>query len=75
MRLKTVFRRDGSLFRLLRVTWVRGTVGDGQGYSAKLSFGLRPVLFRWRRELFGWIVIICGLRIHYDRSYGGIHGA
>lgn len=74
IRIKRVMRWDDTIrtLRLCRVMWERGTVGDGQGYSSKLSFALTPKLFRWEREWAGWIVTILGIRIHHKRSYGGI---
>ncbi len=59
--------------RLARVVWQRGTVGDGAGYSVKLSVGLRPCLWRFQRELCGLVVTVAGVRVHYVRSYGGIN--
>ena len=73
MGLKIVARRDGKLIRLFRVMWKTGTVGDGEGYSSCLSVGLYPRLLCYRRESFGWRAWLFGLRLHYDRSYGGIH--
>jgi len=76
MTFRRIFRYDpdNRLLRLFRVTWQRGTVGDGKGYSNKLTLGLRPRLFGFRREYGGWLLTLFGLRLHYDRSYGGIHG-
>lgn len=72
-RWKRVMRYDpgNRLLRIGRVMWERGTVGDGQGYSVKLSLGLRPTLFRWLREGDGWLLTVAGVRLHYRRSYGG----
>lgn len=68
MRLDTIQRH----FRLFRLCWEFGTPGDGVGYSVKLTFGLQPVLFRYRRNASrDWEVAVCGLRVHYGRSYGG----
>lgn len=71
---RTVLRRDPSqrMLRLARVVWRRGTVGDGRGYSASLSLALRPALFSWRTEYSGWLLTVAGVRLHYQRSYGGI---
>lgn len=74
MRFKSVMRQDGIQrhFRLFRLLWERGTVGDGDGYSAKLAVGLLPRLFRWHRVgKHDLEAIIFGLRVHYSRSYGG----
>lgn len=73
MRFKAVFRRDGYMVRLFRVMWTRGIVGDGDGYSAKLSVAVRPTLFRWRSEYSGWLLTLFGVRVHFDKSFGGIH--
>ena len=76
LRTKRVMRwdRDFRCFRLCRVMWQRGTVGDGRGYSVILSLALRPKFVGWRlwdgRECEATIL---GLRVHYQRSYGGIH--
>lgn len=75
MRLKWIGRYDPGLraLRLGRALWERGTVGDGNGYSAKLSLALHTKLFRWRhwdgRE---WCLTLAGVRVHYQRAYGGI---
>ena len=39
MKFKSVLRYDPTLraIRLGRLMWTRGTVGDGKGYSVKLS--------------------------------------
>lgn len=77
MRFKRVMMYDGiqGLFRLFRVMWERGAVGDGVGYSAKLSVALMPKLFGWAREGRGsWFLTLFGIRLHYDRSYAGIFG-
>lgn len=74
LRFKTVLRVDHMRhFRLFRIMWERGTVGDGSGYSAKLAVGLLPRLYRYERS---WkhdrSITLLGLRIHYRRSYGGV---
>lgn len=80
MRLKWVFRRDEIQrhFRIARLMWERGEVGFGNGgYSAELTFALRPSLFSWtpRRDIGfnGFLLTVLGIRIHYERSYGGIY--
>lgn len=73
MKLKGVFKRDRQLFRLFRLLWVRGQVGDGKGYSKALSFALCPKLFTWKRGENSWILYIFGVRIHSQKSKGGIH--
>lgn len=74
MKLKVVNRWDPSQrkFRLFRLLWTRGRVGDGRGYSAKLSFAVRPMLFRNLYSFDGWEVTLFGVCAHYCRSYGGI---
>ena len=68
MRLDTIQRH----FRLFRVMWERGTVGDGNGYSAKLALGLLPRLFMWERlAAHDLLIVLLGVRLHYSRSYGG----
>ncbi|WP_424140942.1 hypothetical protein [Roseomonas chloroacetimidivorans] len=74
LRWKRVGRYDASnrLLRVGRLMWERGVVGDGNGYSAKLSFGLSwRLLPLVRRERDGWLVRVLGLRLHYRRAYGG----
>ncbi len=61
------------IFRLFRVVWTRGAVGDGSGCSSKLSVALAPRLARFDREFNGWFLTILGVRIHKQRSFGGIH--
>ena len=74
MTLKPVFRYSPSerTYRIARLVWHRGTVGDGAGYSNKLSLSLWPRLFRWQRGSDGWTVVLFGVRVHYARSYGGV---
>lgn len=74
MKYKWVGRYDPSLrmFRLLRLMWVRGDVGTG-GYSAKFSVTLRPVVWHWRTECGGWLLTIFGIRLHFQKSWGGVH--
>lgn len=77
MRFKPVLRFDEIQrhFRLFRLLWERGTVGDGRGYSAKLSVALTPHLWHFSRGVtHNWLVTVLGLRIGYARSYGGIFG-
>lgn len=75
LRFKRVFKRDNiqGFFRLFRILWERGTVGDGEGYSAKFSVALSPVLFSFieRDAVTDWRMTILGVRLHYCRSYGG----
>ena len=73
MKLKWVGRYDPSnrLLRIARLIYERGVVGDGKGYSAKFSVGLRPTLFMWRRESDGWLLTILGLRLHHMKAWGG----
>lgn len=82
MRLKWVNRRVkwvgtadrvGRIVRLFRVIGTVGTVGDGKGYSTKFSVGLAPVLFGLDREYQGWTLFVLGVRLHWQRAYGGIH--
>ena len=73
MKFKPVFRRDGRLIRLCRLVWTRGKVGDGKGYSCKLSLGLQPTAFHFSREFKAIFLTILGLRIHFEQSFGGIH--
>ena len=60
------------IFRLARAVWQRGRVGDGSGYSAKLTVGLRPKMWQWNHGSSEWAVTLLGVRWHYRRSYGGI---
>lgn len=72
MKLKPMFTVDQFWrVRLFRIIWERGVVGDGQGYSAFFSVSLEPRLWRHERPLYGWAYTILGLRLHYQRSYGG----
>jgi len=76
MTVRAILRKDypQGFFRLLRIVWVRGTVGipDG-GYSAKLTLAVWPKLVGWERLCStDWSLTLLGLRIHYSRSYGGI---
>ncbi len=77
LRIKRVLRHDEiqGHFRLFRVMWETGEVGDGKGRSNMVSVALQPRLFRWRREFSGsktWMLVLLGVRIHRKVSYGGI---
>jgi hypothetical protein len=77
LRFRRVMRSDEiqKHFRLFRIMWERGVVGDGRGYSVKLAVGLRPRVFEFIRENNAdTLMTIAGLRVHYSRSYGGIFG-
>lgn len=75
MTFKWVGRRDPTMriIRLCRITWKHGIVGDGDGYSCKLTLALATHIFAFRREWNAWFLYLLGFRLHYNRSYGGIH--
>lgn len=74
MKIKPVFRYDDRQhkLRMLRILWTRGIVGDGMGYSAKLSISFVAYAFGWATEFLGWRLTVMGLQLHYMRAYGGI---
>ena len=75
MRFKKVMRLDTIQrhYRLFRLLWTNGKVGDGNGYSAKLSVGLIAKLFSYTRlSRYDISLTVMGLRLHYARAYGGI---
>lgn len=73
LHFKRVFRYDpdNRKLRLFRVLWQHGKVGDGKGYSAKLSFALAPILYSRKKSSFGWRFTLFGLQLHHRRAYGG----
>lgn len=75
MSIRAICRIDGiqGFYRLFRIVWVRGTVGDGNGYSAKLSVALDSKILGWNKDAdTDWCITFLGIRLHYCRSYGGI---
>ena len=63
MKLTYVGRYDKveQVLRLCRIVGARGVVGDGQGYSWKLSLGLKasfcnPLRVRWQKSYGGCYV-------------------
>jgi hypothetical protein len=74
MTFKPVMRLDDCrVFRIGRFLWQRGKVGvAGGGYSAKFSVAVTPKLFAMQRGYYSLLVVLFGLRLHYQRSYGGI---
>jgi hypothetical protein len=75
LRIKRVMRYDEiqGHFRLFRVMWEVGIVGDGQGHSNMLSVAVQPKLFLFDRiSPCSWMLVILGVRIHRKRSFGGI---
>lgn len=75
MRIKIVGTWDSraKLLRLFRVVWTHGTVGDGVGYSAEVTFALTPRLFQRCVTPLSTTVVLLGVRVKHERSYGGIH--
>ena len=74
LRLKTVLRYDEiqGHFRLFRVMWETGVVGKGEGHSNMVSVALQARLFHLNRYGGSWLFVLCGLRVHRKRSFGGI---
>ena len=74
MKVKAGIRKHPYAARvnLFRIFWTSGDVGDGKGYSAKLSLGLCPSLFRWQSDFNEWCLTMLGIRVHKKRSYGGV---
>lgn len=67
---KLVNRYDPRLkmLRLFRIIWTKGEWGKG-GYDAKLSVALKPAIFRFHREHGAWLLTLCGVRLHYQKSF------
>lgn len=59
--------------RLFRIMWQHGVVGDGDGYSVMLSIGIVPNIALFSTRFHEWRLVVCGLAVHYQRAYGGIH--
>jgi hypothetical protein len=59
------------MLRLFRVMWNTGTVGDGHGYSTRISVGLQARWFYFTREWSAFRLTILGLHVSARRSYGG----
>ncbi len=75
LRFKLVMRHDEiqGHYRLFRVMWEVGTVGDGHGCSNMVSVALQSKMFLLDRPSPGsWLSVVCGVRIHRKRSFGGI---
>lgn len=78
MCIKTVLRwsRPEKLYRLFRIVWRRG-LGPGHGapdnYDAELTVALCPPWrIGFRRDLDGWRLWALGVRLHHEKSYGGV---
>jgi len=76
VRIQCVLRWDSAarLFRLGRVSWDRGTVGNRMSYSSIFSLAFTPRLFQWQDEVDGWILTVLCLRFHRRWSWGGRFG-
>lgn len=61
MKYKSVltYSPDEKLYRICRVVWHNGTVGDGNGYSCKLSLGVK--------KTFPFV------QLKFHKSYGGFY--
>ena len=57
------------LFRIVR--WME-PVGNG-GYSTMLSVALVPRWFRVWADGADWCITLLGVRLHWQRSWGGRH--
>jgi hypothetical protein len=81
MTFKRVLRFDPSWpkLRLFRVMWDGGrrTFMEGTPHatevvaSNKLAVALRPVLFRFKRDMDSWRVALLMVEVHRARSWGG----
>lgn len=58
------------LLRLGRIVWAKGKPGRG-GYSAKCTLALTPRAFTFCRGHGEWQVTLLGIRVHYQKAYGG----
>lgn len=78
MKFKTVLRWSPheKLYRLFRIIWRRG-LGPGHGlpghYDAELTVALCPPWrFGFRLDLDGWRLWGFGVRLHHEKSFGGV---
>lgn len=63
---------DERMLRVARLVWRRGEgPGFGKGFCAKLSLALRPKLIGFSRGWHEFEFTVFGVRVHYQRSYGG----
>jgi len=60
------------LLRLGRIVWRRGELMAG-GYTAQLSIALTPRIIDWERGYHRLAITILGVRLNYQRAYGGWH--
>jgi hypothetical protein len=68
----TTWSPDEQLLRLGRLVWSRrGGPGLAGGWSAKLSLGLTPKLVSFNRGWREWFIVLFGIRVHYQRAFGG----
>jgi hypothetical protein len=70
-KLFVTWDKRSKLLRLGRLVWARGTMMHG-GHTAKLSLALTPKLLHFSRDWNEWCAVLCGIRIHYQRSCGGV---
>lgn len=85
LRVKNVLRWSDQerVFRVARWMWETGSLeelGAAAGrypppgwYSSKLSLAFQPKLFVFRRGYWDYHLTLLGIRLHYQRSYGGRH--
>lgn len=73
LRFKKVMRWDGraKILRLFRVFRNCHEPRNGENYAWKLSLALTPRLFHWYRDSCDLFIILSGIRLHYQRAYGG----
>lgn len=71
--VKLFCRWDSSarLLRLGRLVWATGRNPGPGWYSAKLSLALTPRLFGFSTGFHEWAVTLLGLRVHFQKSFGG----
>ncbi len=64
--------KNQKVFRLFRVTWDKGTVGDVKGYSNKISFSLTPKIAVFNKKYNGWELCFLFIRINRLMNWGGL---
>lgn len=59
------------IYRVFRFVRSRNAKNGEWHYDEKFTLALCPSLFTFKREYWGLIVCVLGLRFHYQRAYGG----
>jgi hypothetical protein len=65
------FSKTERKIRLFRILWSTGLNAlKKPWHSSVLSLTLVPILAKFKKTLNGWEIVMAGIRLRHDKSYG-----